>query len=482
MKTKSLKINFIMNSILTMSTLIFPLITYPYISRILTPSGVGKVSFATSLISYFNIFAQLGIPTYGIRACAKIRDNKQKLTRTVHELLVINIVMNIFSYVMLFFAIIYIPRLHEDKILYVIMSSSIFLNSIGMEWLYKALEQYTYITIRSIIFKFIALFAIFFLIHEESDYILYGCISIFSAFSSNVLNFLYAHKYIDIKFTNNYKFKQHIKMTLVFFSMSCATTIYTNLDTIMLGFMKTDVDVGYYSIAIKIKAVLVCIVTSLGADLLPRTSYYVEHKLFDEFQKITNKALNFVVLLSFPLMLYFIFFAKNFIVILFGEAYAQSVLPMQITMPTLLIIGITNVLGIQMLVPLEKEKIVLLSEIVGAIVDIILNIILIPQYASVGAAIGTLLAEIAVLLIQFYALNKEASEAFREIQYNKILFSLLLSCFSSFWLVYSHLSNLILPLVSFFLFFGVYGITLIILKEKQTTIVVKQIKSYILKI
>lgn len=180
-KQKSLKVNFIMNAILTMSSFIFPLITFPYVSRILMPSGVGKVNFATSVINYFSMIAQLGIPTYGIRACARVRDDREKLTITAHELLFINIIMSIISYLGLFIALLVVPRLQSDRTLYIIVSFTIILTTIGMEWLYKALEQYTYITVRSLIFKAISVVAMLLLIHSKSDYVLYGAISIFAA-------------------------------------------------------------------------------------------------------------------------------------------------------------------------------------------------------------------------------------------------------------------------------------------------------------
>ena len=236
MEKKSLKINFIMNAILTMSQFLFPLITFPYISRILLPVGTGKVSFATSVISYFVMFAQLGIPTYGIRACAQVRDDQEKLTRTVHELFLINLVMSIIAYVALFGAIAFVPRMRQDKELFLIVGLTILFNTIGMEWLYKALEQYTYITVRSILFKFIALVAMFALVHEQKDYVIYGAISILAASASNIFNFFHLHKYVSLKPIGNYKFRQHFKAVFVFFAMSCATTIYTNLDTVMLGF------------------------------------------------------------------------------------------------------------------------------------------------------------------------------------------------------------------------------------------------------
>lgn len=468
-KPKSLKLNFIMNAILTMSSFIFPLITFPYVSRILLPVGTGKVSFATSLISYFSMFAQLGIPTYGIRACAKVRDNREELTRTAHELLIINLVMDVVSYAALALALLYVPRLQEERTLYVIVSATILLTSIGMEWLYKALEQYTYITVRSIIFKFVALIAMFLLIHEQEDYVLYGGISILASSASHIFNFINAHKYIDMKPVGNYHFKRHLKPVAVFFAMSCATTIYTHLDTVMLGFMATDEDVGYYNAAVKIKTILVSIVTSLGTVLLPRASYYVERGQMEEFHRITRKALNFVFLLASPLMIYFMLYAKQGIYFLSGSAYAGSILPMQIIMPTLLLIGITNILGIQILVPLGREKIVLYSEIAGAVVDLVLNAILIPQLTSAGAAIGTLAAEFAVLVVQFVALRKEVSGAFRAISYWKILLGLLLGTGCSYWFVRFGFGSFLTLFVTACLFFGIYGLVLLLTREKMAT-------------
>lgn len=461
----SLKLNFIMNAILTMSSIVFPLITFPYVSRILLPVGTGKVSFATSLVSYFALFAQLGIPTYGIRACAVVRDDKEKLTRTVHELFIINLIMSVIAYAALFFALVFIPRLHEERSLYIIISLTILFNAIGMEWLYKGLEQYTYITVRSIIFKVIALIGMFLLVHEQSDYVIYGAISIFAASASNIFNFVHVRKFISVKPVGDYKFKPHMKAVGVFFAMSCATTIYTHLDTVMLGFMKTDADVGFYNAAIKIKTVLVSVVTSLGHVLLPRSSYYIQHNQMKEFWNISKKALNFVFIIGTSLMLYFMLFAKQGIFFLSGAAYSDSILPMQVIMPTLLLIGITNILGIQILVPLGKEKYVLYSEIAGAVTDLVLNAILIPKLASVGAAIGTLAAELVVLLVQWFALRHDVADAFRSVHYFKIFIALMLAFCASIWVPAVVNNNFMSLAVSACLFFGVYGGLLLMMKE-----------------
>jgi O-antigen/teichoic acid export membrane protein len=420
------------------------------------------------------MFAQLGIPTYGIRACAKVRDDKQKLTKTAQELLIINLVMSVVSYLVFFICLLTIPRLQEDRTLYIIVSSNILLTSIGMEWLYKALEQYSYITIRSIIFKFVALIAMFMLVHEQKDYIVYGGISIFAGCASNILNFINVHKYICLKPVGNYNFKPHFKAVGVFFAMACATTIYTHLDTVMLGFMATDDDVGYYSAAVKIKTILVSIVTSLGTVLLPRASYYVEQNKMDEFRKITKKALNFVFLLATPLTIYFMIFAKQGIYFLSGSAYTGAIVPMQVIMPTLVLIGITNILGIQILVPTGREKFVLYSEIIGAVVDLILNAILIPIMQSTGAAIGTLAAEFAVLVVQYIALRKEIKPAFAAIKYYKIIIAIILAIAASLWVNLLQFGSFVTLAISAVCFFAVYGVILIIMKENLVVEIFRQ--------
>ncbi len=470
-----------MNMILTLSSFIFPVITYPYIARVLLPVGTGKVRLATAFVSYFTLFAQLGIPTYGIRVCAKVRDNKEELTRTAQELLMINLIMNVISYLALFLMIRYIPRLYEEKTLYMIISATIFLSSIGMEWLYRAMEMYTYITIRSVIFKLIALILMFLLVHEQADYITYGAISIFAASASNILNFVNAHKYIGFKPVGHYNLNRHIKPVLVFFSMACASTIYTNLDAVMLGFMRSETDVGYYDAAVKVKTILVSIVTSLGTVLLPRASYYIQNNLVDLFWKICNKALRFVCLLAVPMAVYFIMFAREGVLFLSGPEFEDAVVPMMIIMPTIVFIGLTNVLGIQMLVPLGKEKMVLISEVVGAFVDLVINAALIPTYGAAGAAFGTLIAEIAVFLVQFSVLRNDAEQMFRKIKWNLILAGVILGAAVSFWILFIPMSLFFTLALSAILFFGAYGIVMLLGKEDLVMEIVNGIKEKLIR-
>lgn len=471
MKQKSITVNFIMNALLSMSAFIFPLITFPYVSRVLGPIGTGKVSFATSVVTYFAMFAQLGIPTYGIRACAKVRDNKEELTRTVHEILLINIIMSCLAYVAFFGALAFIPRMRDEKILFLIIGSTIFFNTIGMEWLYKGLEQYTYITIRSLIFKVVGVLAMFAMVFEEKDYIIYGGITILAAVGSNIFNLINVHKYVSLRPVGHYHLRRHMKAILTFFGMSVATTIYTNLDTAMLGFMQTDEEVGYYNAAIRIKTILVSIVTSLGTVLLPRATYYIEQGKKEEFLKITKKALNFVLIVATPMMLYFIIFAYEGITFLSGEAYGNSVMPMRIIMPTLFFIGMSNILGIQMLVPMGKEKVVLHSEIAGAIVDLLINFILIPKIGVVGAAIACVSAELVVWIYQLVALRELVLDSYRRMSYGKVGIALVAATVLTVWLKEIAFVNSVvwncffILLFSAIIFFGAYFLLLFVMKE-----------------
>jgi O-antigen/teichoic acid export membrane protein len=359
----------IMNAMLEISKILFPIITYPYVARILHKSGTGKVDFALSVVTYFGMFAQLGIPNYGIKAVAKIRDDRQKLSKLVHELLFINLFMAVISYIAFGASLMIVPKFSRESVLLLVMSAIIFLNAIGIEWLYKGMEMYSYITKRSILFKFIGLIAMFLMVKSEDDYVIYGGITIFATAASDVLNFVNSRKYVDYKRQKDYNIRQHLKPVLVFFSMSVAATVYTNLDKVMLGFMKDDAAVGLYGASVKIKNILLGLVTSAGTVLLPRASRYVDQGKMDEFYAVLRKTMHLILLAAIPFCLYFMMYANEGISFLAGEEYAGSIFPMMIIMPTLVVIGITNISGIQMMVPLGMEKHVLISEIIGAVID-----------------------------------------------------------------------------------------------------------------
>jgi len=456
-----------MNFILTASNFIFPLITFPYVSRILLAGGNGKIAFVTSVANYFSMVASLGIPTYGIRACASIRDDKEKLSKTVHELIIIHSFMTFFSMFFYFCSIFFVDKFYFEKELMIINGVGLLLNVLGVNWLYSALEQYGYITIRTIFFKIVSVVLMFILIHNQSDYIIYGAISVFAAAGSNVLNFINIKKFIYIKKYDNYEFKKHFKPIMIFFAQTIAITIYTNLDNVMLGFMKGDIQVGLYSASVRVKTMLVSLVTSLGTVLMPRLSYYIQQNKTEQFNQLINESVNFVLLLSISLTCFFVVMAEPSILLLSGDGYIDATLAMQIIIPSIIFIGLSNITGMQILTPLGKENIVLLSVIVGAFIDLILNIIFIPILNAAGASLGTLMAEISVLIVQLIYLKKLKMNIYDLKNFIKVILSVFISSLLLVTFIYiSDVTVFIQLLIGGFIFFGSEVLLLLVLKEK----------------
>ena len=470
-KQKSIKVNFIMNAFLTMSSFVFPLLTFPYVSRILMPEGMGKVAMGTAVVAYFAMLARLGIPLYGIRACAEVRDDRLQLSKVVHELFLINLFMTGVSYILFFCTVFAVPSFRTEYVLYLIIGSTLFFETIGVEWLYKALEEYSYITYRSIFFKMIALIATFFFIHTQSDYVKYGAVTILAASASNLLNFYNLRKFITLKPFAAYRFKPHIKPILIFFATTCAIVIYTQLNTVFLGLIKTNADVGLYDSAMKIKNVLVSVVTALGAVLLPRASYYVKQGLLDDFSRICAKAIHFVCIMALPLIAFFFLFAANSIHFLSGNHFDGAILPLQIVLPTILLIGLTNIIGLQVLVPLGKEKEVFFSVVGGGITDLIACSVLVPYYGVVGAALSNLLAEFTVLVLQVYYAGKSKDKinidaALKHVEYGKILLAIIVAAGVAWQCKTLAWSDFFVLLFSGTVFFSVYAVCLYIVRER----------------
>ena len=465
---KSIKFNFIMNFILTVSNFLFPLITFPYVSRVLLPEGTGKVAFALSIVSYFTIFASFGVATYGIRAVAQVRDDKERLSKTMHELLFINIISMTIVYVALAIAILVVPKFAMEKELFWVTSLFILFTIIGIEWLYKGLEKYQYITIRTIIFKIASLFLVFLFVKEKSNYIIFAFISIFAIVGSGVLNLINSRKLINYTLYSEYEFKKHLKPMFVLFLTSMAIAIYTSLDEGLLGLLSSPEQVGYYNAAVRVKGILFTLITSLGVVLLPRLSYYVENHMEAEFHEALAKSTNFIIVIAASVVIFFTLFAKETILILAGENYVASIIPLQIVVWALILSAITNILGIQILLPLKKDKQLLFSVLCAAAVDVIANFLLVPKLAAVGTALSVIAAELSVLIVQIIILRQYIKILFSGLQLHKIIIALLIAIACALFVreIVVNTSTLIIFLCSSSVFFLAYFIILLLLKEK----------------
>lgn len=456
---KSIKKNFAYNSLLKVLDMIFPLITFPYVARILSPEGIGKVGFSMSVIQYFVLIAQVGIPIYAIRECAKVRDNKEELTKTVQEILSINFLSVLFSYIFFAVVILNIEQLYSYRNLLLIVSMNIFSTSIGVEWFYQSIEEYKYITIRSIFVKIISLIAIFLFINDKNDFVIYAFITVLSTSLGYLYNFIHIRKYIKIfRRHKDYNFKRHLKPLLLLFSMSLSVSLYVNLDKVMLGFLSDDTAVGLYTAANKMVKVILALITSLGVVLLPRMSYYIENNEEIQINRLISKSLDFVLMISIPATIGIIMLAQPIIRIFAGNEYIGAITTIRIISPIIIAIALSNLIGIQILVSQGKERITLISTIVGAIVNFSLNLLLIPTLKQNGAAIGTLIAEISVMVFQIifaYSYIKENIRWKSIVSYllGGSLIILIISAinyFTSMMLIFTALS----VFLSIFMYFG----------------------------
>lgn len=490
-KTHNIKFNAIMNFLLSASAVIFPLITFPYISRTLLVSGNGRQAFAYSVVQYFMTFAALGIPTYGIRACAQVRDDKEKLSSTFKELFIINIVTTFFTYLVFLILLFTIPRFSQDSLLLIINSAAIFLNTLGVNWLFQALEEYTYITVRNIVFKFLGLALMFLFVHSPRDLYAYAIIFVIGTFGSNILNFIRIFKIISItrkKDSNNRNdflnssfhslhFKRHVKPILIFFSTSAATSVYYSLATTMLGFMSSTNQVGYFDAASRIKNILILVVSALGNVLLPRLSVYAEKHQYKKYYSLIHKSFEFVLITSLSIAIYVSLFAEQIILFLCGPDYLPAVPSLIVLMLALIFIGLSQTTGMQILVPQGKEKQVLISTIIGAALDFICNLIFLQYLGSAGAAIGVAVTELSVLIVQIWYLRQNISSLLHKVPVMRIILSLLpgivICLIVKYYLVLSSFWMLLCTGVIFYLAFA---ISLIVFKVDFTTEIISKVK------
>jgi O-antigen/teichoic acid export membrane protein len=396
-----------MNIIRTVSSMIFPIITFPYTSRILGPEGIGKVSFAISFVGYFTLFASIGIPMYGIREIARVKKDKKKLAELTQELFLMHFITTVSVSFLFILLIMFNGKLSNDKVLFFVTSLSILFSSLSMEWFYQGMEEYSYITIRTIIFSTISAFAIFIFINDKQDYILSAAITVFASFGSSMLNFYNARKTLFTKRTVPWDFKRHLRPLVLVYLMNFIISIYIQLDTVMLGFMSSSKNVGYYATGIKLNKLLLALVTSLGVVLLPRLSFFIANDMKEEFKRVLKKSFEVIWIFCLPIVASMFLLSDEIIVLFAGKQYLPASICVMITSPIVLFIGLTNIFGIQILYPMGKDKEVIYAVASGAIFSLILNLLLIPNLTYVGAAIATLISEFVVLIVMVLLISKE---------------------------------------------------------------------------
>lgn len=374
---RSVKANYLFNLINSASQLLFPLITFPYASRIMMADGIGQVNFFQSIISYISLFTCLGIPMYAIREIAKVRDNLEKMTRTTVEILLLHAFLTLFGYIIVAAICMTVAKVQTDIPLFLILSVSIFFTAIGCEWFYQGIEDFKYVAIRGIVVKTVSVLLLFLLVKSKEDILWYGAYTVFGVLGGNIFNFIRLRKYLHrdfVGFSKLHPFK-HLKPALHIFVFNVIASIYLQLNNVLLGFMKDAEAVGYFTAATKLMVIAVGLSSALGTVMMPRTSNLVAENKMNEFKELVQKSYDFIIASTIPLTIGLMFVSPYIILVLCGVNFTPAILTSQIIALNVLMIGVSNVLGMQILYPMNQINIVILSISIGAITNLLLNLI-----------------------------------------------------------------------------------------------------------
>lgn len=394
MKKKSLSFNAIFNILYRILNAFFPLISIMYISRILMPSGVGQVAYAQNIASYFIAFATLGIPLYGTREIARVRDNQLITNRLFNELFVINFISTIICIIIYFSLVMIVPLFRENMNLYFACGLTIFLNFINVDWFYQGYEEYVYIAVRNVITKTLALILLFIFVKNSDDYIQYAVISSLAIGGNYIFNIINIRKHVkfEIKQLN---LRKHLKPVFFIGISIIAMDLYNKIDITMLKIWCSDSEIGYYNNAQKIVYLGVTLATAISAVFLPRLSYYYvnDQKLFD---KLLNTGLKVVLFFTVPCFMGILLISNSLIPLLFGEMFEPAIITTKILSLLIFIRSIGDLLCYQVVITSGQDKKLILPYLLGTGINIILNIYFIPIMNQNGAALASIISEILV--------------------------------------------------------------------------------------
>lgn len=395
----SIKKNFIYNAILTMSGYIFPLIVYPYASRILGVSNMGACNFVDSIVEYFTIISMMGMNTIGIREIAKCRDNQEKLNKTFSELFSLNTITTIIAVIALIISTFLIPKFYAYRDFLYIGAGKLFFNYLLINWFFQGLENFKYITARTIFVKILFVLAVFTLVKSPSDVKLYYLLVALTWAGNGIINMVYSKKFVKFKFT--FKTSKLITQSFVLLGIYwCMNSMYTTLNVTYLGFVSNDTEVGYYTTAYKLLLVIMAMFTALTSVMVPRISQSLSTSKNNDYTEITtllSKAISALILFSIPLVFFVIPFSKELIQLMSGPGYEGAVLPLQIMTPLFFLIGYDQIIVLQTLLPIGKDKIILKNSFLAALVGISANLALTTFWGKIGSSFVLILAEITVL-------------------------------------------------------------------------------------
>ena len=399
-KKNSIKVNAFFNTFREFLDLAAPMITFPYVARVLMPENLGKVQFATSIVQVFTFFAALGLPLYGVRKIAQVRDDIHERSKVFKSLVSIELITTAIVYIVFIFSILYVDKFHKEIVLYLILGIGIGFKTFGFEWFFKGMEEYRFMAYRRLIAKVIGIILTFVIIRGPEDYVLYGSISIITMFISRVMNYWNLRKMIEHIPFKEVNMKDHINGAVYFFLLFISTKLYNNVDKIMLGFLSSNTSVSYYVTANKLIRILKTIFVAANSVLIPRFSNLVANGKHNKVKSLSQKAVSHIFFLSLPAMAGLYILSYEVVMLFGGQKYLPSVITMRILLPILILIPLKSLIGKQILLTYGKQRLVISAISMSTLLNILLNTMLIPKFGQNGAAIASIVSEMTILIIE----------------------------------------------------------------------------------
>lgn len=402
---ESIKKNSIMVIVRNMAFMVFPLITFPYLSRILGPEGMGKINFASSFSNYFAMVASLGIPMYGAREIARVREDNKGLNKVFSEIFIFNVLTTIIVFVIYIFVILMLNKTKENILFFIVYGVSFLINVLCVEWLFTGLEKFSYISIRAILCQILFIILTFLFVKSKKDVMLIPLFLLINVIIQVFFNLNYSRKYIKFVTAGKVELKKHMKPVMTMFAGTIATAVYMSMDIVMLGLMKSDWNVGVYSASIRINGIVLGILTSLSGIFYSRLSNYYKNNKEKEAVQILNNWGKCISIIIFPVIAGLYITADEFIPILAGKEYGSAVITSRLMLPMLFFSVVTNYIGVQ-LYSKNKEKQATIIIIVTVLIGLLLNFLLIPKYAQNGAAISKVIMGLFGYIAHLYVVKK----------------------------------------------------------------------------
>lgn len=473
MANPSIKKNYLLNTSYQILNLISPLITAPYVSRVLGAEGVGIYSFTSSFVAFFCLFAVLGITTYGQRTIAQCRDDADQRSKAFWELETISIISTMICVaVWVLFVCIY----PEYKIYFLILTLSILASCLDISWFFSGLERFSYIVYRNAAIKLAGILLVFLFVKDKSDLWIYFLILSGSKFLGNASMWCKLPQFVKKRSLYQLEIKQHVQQTLVYFIPTIAASVYTYCDKIMLGLFANTSEVGYYEQASKIVNMAYVAIASLNTVMAPRMSYLFATKNCEEIRNKLEMSLATILTLGIACMFGICAVAYNFVPWFFGDGFSKVVILLILKSPLVVILCLHNFLSAQYLIPSGQRARSTKGVLTGVVINVVFNILLIPRWQSVGAVIATLLAESSVCIVYWYMSKDYVPVKLLAKYLPKQLISATVMLAVLSWIGRGHQGAVYITIFQVVVGVLVYGIMLILMKESFTVSMLNKVR------